>query len=86
MSVKIKRVSCLSLDENEDLYKRKAVLGDSICVYLRNGMKVRGCLSKIGNGEIVVSLNGVSRNINILEIRTFVVMSRGENCHNYFDL
>lgn len=42
MSVKINRISCLSLDKGEDLYKRKAVLGDSICVYLYNGMKVRG--------------------------------------------
>lgn len=86
MSVKIKRVSCLSLDGDEDLYKSKAVLGDKICVFLHNGMKNIGYLSKIGNGKIVLYWNGVNRHINILEIRTFRVMSRGENCCNFFGI
>lgn len=86
MSVKINRVSCLSLDEDEEFYKRKAVLGDSICVYLYNGMRVTGFLTKIGNKDIVVSKNGVDRNIELQKIRSFVVMGRGEKCHSYFDL
>lgn len=86
MSLEVRRISCLSLGkEDEDLYPRKAMIGDLIRLYLYNGMKPVGYLTKIGkNGNIVISLNDKDYTVNLEDIKSFVVITRGTNSRNYF--
>lgn len=86
MSLEVRRISCLSLGkEDEDLYPRKALIGDLIRLYLYNGMKPVGYLTKIGNDKsIVISLSGKEYTLNLGDIKSFVVIKRGTNSFNYF--
>lgn len=89
MSVEVRRVQCLSLSkEDESLYSIKAVVGDKVKIFLNSGLSYIGFLTKIGNNSVVVHLTGANKGISIplSDIRTFVVMGRGEKCHNYFRL
>lgn len=90
MSVEVRRVQCLSLSkEDESLYSIKAMVGDKVRIFLNSGSFYVGFLTKIGNNQsVVVHLTGANRDISIpiSAIRTFVVMGRGEKCHNYFRL
>lgn len=90
MSVEVRRVQCLSLSkEDESLYSIKAMVGDKVKIFLNSGLSYIGFLTKIGNNQsVVVHLTGANKSISIplSNIRTFVVMGRGEKCHNYFRL
>lgn len=89
MPVEVRRVQCLSLSkEDESLYSIKAMVGDKVRIFLNSGSSFIGFLTKIGNNSVVVHLTGANKSISIplSDIRTFVVMGRGEKCHNYFRL
>lgn len=89
MSVEVRRVQCLSLSkEDESGYLRKAMVGDKVRIFFNSGLYYVGFLTKIGNKSVDVCLTGANKVISIplSDIRTFVVMGRGEKCCNYFQL
>lgn len=89
MSVEVRRVQCLSLSkEDEGGYLRKAMVGDKVRIFFNSGLYYVGFLTKIGNKSVDVCLTGANKNISIplSDIRTFVVMGRGEKCCNYFKI
>lgn len=89
MSVEVRRIQCLSLSkEDESLYSKKAMVDDKVRVFLNSGLSYVGFLTKIGNKSVVVYLTGANKNISIplSDIRTFVVMGRGEKSCSYFRL
>lgn len=73
MGVCLKRVTCLSLDtENEKYYNKKCFVGDTVTLFLINGSNIQGNIKKLGNQEIeITAKDNKCYSFNYSSIRSF---------------
>lgn len=73
MGVCLKRVTCLSLDtENEKYYNKKCFVGDTVTLFLTNGSNIQGNIKKLGNREIkIIAKDNKCYSFNYSSIRSF---------------
>lgn len=73
MGVCLKRVTCLSLDiENEKYYNKKCFVGDTVTLFLTNDSNIQGSIKKLGNREIkIIAKDNKCYSFNYSSIRSF---------------
>ena len=73
MGVCLKRVTCLSLDtENEKYYNKKCFVGDTVTLFLTNGSNIQGNIKKLGNQEIeIIAKDNKGYSFSYSSIRSF---------------
>ena len=94
MSVVVRRITCLSLDkEDERIYPVKLLIGDIAKLFLLNGSSVICRVDKITCNTISVSTrdatsvatkSGSRFVLNLSDIKSFDIISRSNMCLNYF--
>lgn len=86
MSVVVRRITCLSMDKDDErVYPTKLLMGDIAKLFLLNGSSGVFRVDKITHDEIAVSTKSGSKFVlNLCDIKSFDIISRSDMCLNYF--
>lgn len=86
MSVVVRRITCLSMDKDDErVYPTKLLTGDIAKLFLLNGSSVVCRVDKITHDEVAVSTKSGSRFVlSLRDIKSFDIISRSDVCLNYF--